>query len=157
MGRRRIPSPLQKAGAWRLQLAPYQRRGTGDHAGTIPCTDAGAGDRIQTSDPGSTAQRSPLICDTLCKMEKFKNLFWFPLADTVEVIHIRVSYDSFNSEYFTAIGCCVDKYSEKLKKLFVFSAFQSVYPLVRMTNSFFVRFAFSFGLRYNNSSSTKER
>ena len=90
-------------------------------------------------------------------MEKFKNLFWFPLADTVEVIHIRVSYDSFNSEYFTAIGCCVDKYSEKLKKLFVFSAFQSVYPLVRMTNSFFVRFAFSFGLRYNNSSSTKER
>ena len=61
MGRGRISSPLQKAGAGRLQLAPYQRRGIGDHAGTIPGADAGAGDRIQTSDPGSAAQRSPLI------------------------------------------------------------------------------------------------
>ena len=61
MGRRRISSPLQKAGAGRLQLAPYKRRGTGDHAGTIPGADAGPGDRIQTSDPGSAAQRSPLI------------------------------------------------------------------------------------------------
>ena len=45
----------------RIQLAPYQRRGSGDHAGTIPGADAGAGDRIQTSDSGSAAQRSPLI------------------------------------------------------------------------------------------------
>ena len=51
----------------------------------------------------------------------------------------------------------MDKYSEKLKKLVVFSAFQSVYPLVRMTDSFFVRFAFSFGLRYNSPSKTKTR
>lgn len=58
---RRIPSPLQKAGAWRFQLAPYKRRGAGDHAGTIPGADAGAGDRIQAPDPGSAARRSPVI------------------------------------------------------------------------------------------------
>lgn len=51
----RIPSPLQKAGAWRFQLAPYKRRSTGDHSGTIPGTDAGARDRIPAPDPGSTA------------------------------------------------------------------------------------------------------
>ena len=96
MGRGRIPSPLQKAGAWRFQLAPYKRRGTGNHAGTIPGADAGAGDRIQAPDPGSTAQRSPVIRDMLCKTEKFKNLFRFATADTVEVIHIRVSYHLFN-------------------------------------------------------------
>ena len=61
LGRGRIPSPLQKAGAWRFQLAPYKRRGAGDHAGTIPGADAGAGDRIQAPDPGSAAQRSPVI------------------------------------------------------------------------------------------------
>lgn len=47
--------------AWRLQLAPYKRRGSGDHAGTIQGADAGAGDRIQTSDPGSAARRSPVM------------------------------------------------------------------------------------------------
>ena len=46
---------------WRFQLAPYKRRGAGDHAGTIPGADAGAGDRIQAPDPGSAAQRSPVI------------------------------------------------------------------------------------------------
>ena len=59
-------------------------------------------------------------------------------------------------EYLPAASCCVDKYSEKLKKLLVFSAFQSVYPMVRMTNDHFVRFAFSSVLRYNSSSKTKE-
>ena len=59
--KRRIPSPLQKAGAWRFQLAPYKRRDAGDHAGTIPGADAGVGDRIQAPDPGSAAQRSPVI------------------------------------------------------------------------------------------------
>ena len=58
---RRIPSPLQKAGAWRLQLAPYKRRGIGDHAGTIPGADARTGDCIQTPNPGSAARRSPVI------------------------------------------------------------------------------------------------
>ena len=61
MGRGRIPSSLQKAGTGRLQLAPYKRRGSGDHAGTIPGADAGAGDRLQTPDPGSAAQRSPVM------------------------------------------------------------------------------------------------
>lgn len=43
----------------------------------------------------------------------------------------------------------VDKYSEKLKKLLVFSAFQSVYPIVRMTNALFcvVRFFFCFAVQ----------
>lgn len=58
MGRGWIPSPLQKAGAWRFQLAPHNRRGTGNHSGAVPCADAGTGDRIQTPDPGSSAQRS---------------------------------------------------------------------------------------------------
>ena len=44
-----------------FQLAPYKRRGAGDRAGTIPGADAGAGDRIQAPDPGSAAQRSPVI------------------------------------------------------------------------------------------------
>ena len=35
-------------------------RSTGDHPGTIPGTDAGAGDRIQTPDPGSAAHRFPV-------------------------------------------------------------------------------------------------
>ena len=40
---------------------------------------------------------SPAISfDTLCKTEKFKNLFQFANADTVGVIHIRVSCHSFN-------------------------------------------------------------
>ena len=95
--------------------------------------------------------------EMLCKTEKIKNLFVSPATDATEVIHSQISYHSFNQEYFTAISCCVDKYSEKLKKLIVFSAFQSVYPLVRMTDSFSIGFAFSFGLRYNSPSKTKER
>ena len=73
----RIPSPLQKAGAWRFQLAPYKRRGTGDHAGTIPGADARTGDCIQTPDPGSAAQRSPLI-----RCAKRRNLKIFSSSPT---------------------------------------------------------------------------
>ena len=93
---------------------------------------------------------SPVIfCKKLCKTEKIKNLFVSTTADTAEVIHGRVSSHSFNQEYFTAISCCVDKYSEKPKKLLVFPVFQSVYPLVRMTNLLFypVRFFFWFAVQ----------
>ncbi|MEX3031205.1 hypothetical protein, partial [[Clostridium] scindens] len=87
--------------------------------------------------------------EMLCKTEKIKNLFVSPATDATEVIHSQISYHSFNQEYFTAISCCVDKYSEKLKKLIVFSAFQSVYPLVRMTNLLYypVRFFFWFAVQ----------
>ena len=51
---------------------------------------------IQEVQPSDLLKCSPAIsCDTLCKTEKFKNLFRPALADTVEVIHIRVSYHSF--------------------------------------------------------------
>ena len=87
--------------------------------------------------------------EMLCKTGKIKNLFVSPATDATEVIHSQISYHSFNQEYFTAISCCVDKYSEKLKKLIVFSAFQSVYPLVRMTNLLYypVRFFFWFAVQ----------
>lgn len=75
-------------------------------------------------------------CDTLCKTEEFKNFFRFAASDMTKVIHNRPSYHSFNQQYFTAISRCVDKYSEKLEKRIIFSAFQSAYPLVRMTDSF---------------------
>ena len=39
-------------------LLLYKRRGTGDHAGTISGIDAGAGDRLQTSDPRSASPGS---------------------------------------------------------------------------------------------------
>ena len=35
---------------------PERETCPGDHAGTIPGADAGAGDRIQTSDPGSASR-----------------------------------------------------------------------------------------------------
>ena len=50
----------QKTRTWRLRLAPHKRRSTGDYPGAIPCTDAGTGDRIQTPNPGSAAQRELL-------------------------------------------------------------------------------------------------
>ena len=154
MGRGRIPSPLQKAGAWRFQLAPYKRRGTGDHAGTIPGVDAGAGDRIQTSDPGSVSSGSPV---KHCAKRRKSKIFSHSPSRADWKLSTAGPYCIHSiMEYLPAASCRVDKYSEKLKKLVVFSAFQSVYPLVRMTNSFFVRFAFSFGLRYNSSSKTKE-
>ena len=65
------------AGAWRLQLAPYKRRGIGDHAGTIPGADARTGDCIQTPDPGSAARRSPLI-----RCAKRRNLKIFSSSPT---------------------------------------------------------------------------
>lgn len=49
-----------KAGAWRFQLATYKRRGAGDHAGTISGIDAGTGDHLQASDPGSASPGSPV-------------------------------------------------------------------------------------------------
>jgi len=54
-----------------------------------------------------------------------------------------------SGKYLPAAVCCVDKYSEKLKKLLVFSAFQSVYPMVKMTNGLFcaVRFFFCFAVQ----------
>ena len=78
MGRRRIPAPLQKAGAWRFQLARYKRRGTGDYTGTISGIDEGAGDRLQTSDPGSASQGSPVRhCEKRKKSKIFSPLpFW---------------------------------------------------------------------------------
>ena len=94
MGRGWIPSPLQKVGTWRFQLVPYKRRSTGDHTGTISGTDAGTGNRIQTPDPGSVAQRSSV--KTLCKTEKIKNLFVFAAAAQAEVIHSQVSYHLFH-------------------------------------------------------------
>ena len=41
-----MASSLQKAGAWRLQLALYKRRGTGDYTGTISGIVAGSGECI---------------------------------------------------------------------------------------------------------------
>ena len=53
------------------------------------------------------------------------------------------------TEYLPVASCCVDKYSEKLKKRIVFSAFQSVYPIVKMPNPSFytVRFSFCFAVQ----------
>ena len=66
---------LQKAGAWRLQLATYKRRGTGDHTGTISGIDAGAGDRFQTSDPGSASSGSSVRhCEKRRKSKIFSSL-----------------------------------------------------------------------------------
>ena len=48
----------KRAGAWRLQLAPHNKRGTVNHSGAVPRADAETGDHIQTPDPGSSAQRS---------------------------------------------------------------------------------------------------
>ena len=127
-GKRRIPSSLQKAGTGRLQLAPYKRRGSGDHAGTIPGADAGAGDRIQTPDPGSAAQRSPVM-----RCAKRRNLKIF--SGSPSQIQWKLSTSGSHAIH----------------------SIKSTYPLVRMTDSFFVRFAFSFGLRYNSPSKTKER
>lgn len=54
---------------------------------------------------------------------------------------------------YTPVGSyMVDKYSEKLV---VFSAFQSVYFIERMTKSVFVPFTFSFILRYNKYQKNK--
>src|SRR5699024_4703780 len=114
MGRRWFPSPLQKAGAWRFQLAPYKRRGTGDHTGTISGIDEGTGDRLQTSDPGSASPGSPV---RLCAKRRKSKIF-SPSPSRVDRklstaaphrIHLIL-------EYLPAASCRVDKYSEKLKK-----------------------------------------
>ena len=112
----------------------------------------GAGDRIQTSDPGSAAQRSPVI-----RCAKRRNLKIF--SDSL--MQIRWELSTSGSHTIHSIKSTPQRsaavWISTLKKPVVFSAFQSVYPLVRMTDSFFVRFAFSFGLRYNSPSKTKER
>ena len=46
-GKVMIPSALQKAGAWWLQLPLYKRRGTGDYTGTISGIVAGLGSYLQ--------------------------------------------------------------------------------------------------------------
>lgn len=48
-------------------------------------------------------------------MEKIKNLSLSTSVDEVEVIHIQILCHLFHQEYFVAINCCVDKYTEKLK------------------------------------------
>lgn len=154
MGRRRISSPLQKAGAWRFQLAPYKRRGTGDHAGTIPGIDAGAGDCFQTSDPGSASTGSSVKYCAKRRKQKIVPPSQ-PQADR-QLSTTRPDCIHSMMEYLPIAGCCVDKYSEKLKKLLAFSAFQSIYPMVRMTGPLFAQLAFSFVLRYNSYSKTKE-
>ena len=154
MGRRWIPSPLQKAGTWRFQLAPYKRRGTGDHTGIIPGFDAGAGDRLQASDSGSASSGSPVR--HCAKRRKSKIFSHSPSRVDRKLSTVEPYCIHSIMEYLPAAGCRVDKYSEKLEKPVVFSVFQSVYPMVRMTNSHFMRFAFSSVLRYNSSSKTKE-
>ena len=132
MGRGRIPSPLQKAGARRLQLALYKRGGTGDHTGTISGIDAGTGDRLQASDPGSAPPGSSI---RHCAKRRKSKIFSPLLSWADRKLSTARPYRIHSiMEYLPAAGCCVDKYSEKLKKLVVFSAFQSVYPMVRMTN-----------------------
>ena len=71
--------PLQKAGTWRFQLASYKRRGTGDHAGTISGVDEGAGDRLQTSDPGSVSSGSPV---KHCAKRRKSKIFSYSLSRT---------------------------------------------------------------------------
>ena len=147
MGRWWIPSPLQKAGAWRFQLAPYKRRGTGDHAGTISGIDEGAGDCLQTPDPGSASSGSPV--KHCAKRRKSKIFSHSPSRADWKLYTAEPYYIHSIMEYLPAASCCVDKYSEKLKKLLVFSAFQSVYPMVKMTNGLFcaVRFFFCFAVQ----------
>ena len=137
-----------------FQLAPYKRRGAGNHTGTISGIDAGTGDRLQASDPGSAPPGSSI---RHCAKRRKSKIFSHSPSRTDWKLSTAEPYCIHSiMEYLPAASCRVDKYSEKLKKLVVFSAFQSVYPMVRMTNDLFVWFAFSFVLRYNSSSKTKE-
>ena len=113
MGRRWIPSPLQKAGAWRFQLAPYKRRGTGDHAGTISGIDEGAGDCLQTPDPGSASSGSPV--KHCAKRRKSKIFSHSPSRADWKLSTAEPYYIHSIMEDLPAASCCVDKYSEKLK------------------------------------------
>lgn len=147
MGRRWIPSPLQKAGAWRFQLVPYKRKGTGDHAGTISGIDEGTGDCLQTPDLGSASSGSPV--KHCAKRRKSKIFSHSPSRADWKLSTDEPYYIHSIMEYLSAASCCVDKYSEKLKKPVVFSAFQSVYSMVRMTNGLFgaIRFFFCFAVQ----------
>ena len=116
--------------------------------------DEGDGDHLQTSDPGSVSSGSPV---KHCAKRRKSKIFSHSPSRTDWKLSTAEPYCIHSiMEYLPAAGCRVDKYSEKLKKPVVFSAFQSVYPMVRMTNDLFVWFAFSFVLRYNSSSKTKE-
>ena len=121
MGRRWISPPLQKAGAWRFQLAAYERRSTGDHAGTIPGTDARVGDCLQTSDPGSASTGSSV---KHCAKQRKQKIF-LPLQSRTnrQLSTTKPYYIHSMLKYLPAAGCCVDKYSGKPKKLLVFWAF----------------------------------
>ena len=123
-------------------------------SGTISGVDEGAGDYLQTSDPGSVSSGSPV---KHCAKRRKSKIFSSSPSRVDRKLYTAAPHRIHSiMEYLPAASCCVDKYSEKLKKLVVFSAFQSVYPMVRMTNDLFVWFAFSFVLRYNSSSKTKE-
>ena len=109
---------------------------------------------ISRHDPGSVSSGSPV---KHCAKRRKSKIFSHSPSRTDWKLSTAEPYCIHSiMEYLTAASCRVDKYSEKLKKLVAFSAFQSVYPMVRMTNDLFVWFAFSFVLRYNSSSKTKE-
>lgn len=137
-------SSFTKGWSLAVSAAPYKRRGTGDHAGTISGIDEGAGDCLQTPDPGSASSGSPV--KHCAKRRKSKIFSHSPSRADWKLSTAGPYYIHSIMEYLPATSCCVDKYSEKLKKLAVFSAFQSVYPMVRMTNDLFcvVRFFFCF-------------
>lgn len=143
----------------RLELGGFSWPRTKEEAleintGTISGVDSGAGDHLQTSDPGSVSSGSPV---KHCAKRRKSKIFSHSPSRTDWKLSTAEPYCIHSiMEYLPAASCRVDKYSEKLKKLVVFSAFQSVYPMVRMTNDLFVWFAFSFVLRYNSSSKTKE-
>ena len=121
-GKVTVSSPIQKAGAWRFQLAPYKRRGTGDHTGTISGIDAGAGDCLQTSDSGSTSQGSPVR--HYAKRRKSKIFSHSPPREDWKLSTTGPYCIHSIMEYLPAASCRVDKYSEKQKKLIVFSLFR---------------------------------
>ena len=85
----------------------------------------------------------------LCKTEKIKK--YLPV-----IISSEKSYPLFMirclhllRSTFRPFTGLVDKYSEKPEKLLVFGVFQSVHPLVKMTDALSAGFAFSLSLRYN--------
>lgn len=101
----------QEAGAWRLQLASYKRRGTGDRGWR------------SSSDIRSRKCIPRISCKVLCKTEKIKVLFVL-LSWGDQKLSTAGPYCIYSiMKYLPAASCCVDKYSEKLKKLIVFFGF----------------------------------
>mgnify|MGYP000302603874 CR=1 FL=1 len=109
---------------WSLAVSagPVQRRGTGDHAGTISGVDEGAGDHLQTSDPGSVSSGSPV---KYCAKRRKSKIFSHSPSRTDWKLSTAEPYCIHSiMEYLPAASCRVDKYSEKLKKLVVFRLFR---------------------------------